>query len=132
MLIDFVITYALKKSLIACNVFCVRWFVKHVGFFSCCKNTKNEMIETITYRLATRGTLATDRRELRSAVVVTSLSRVCFVGNRPCYLLNVEASCGSINDILVDTAFLVDLVGVARFFHAACLESVDEVGVDDL
>ena len=52
--------------------------------------------------------------------------------NRPSNLLNIETPCRSINDFLVDAAFLVDLVRIARFFHMTGLESVNHLTVDDL
>ena len=48
------------------------------------------------------------------------------------YFLNIEASCRSIDNLLVDAAFLVDFVGVTRLLHATILERVDVVGVNDL
>ena len=43
------------------------------------------------------------------------------VFNRPGNLLDVEAACRGVDDVLVDAAFLVDAVGVAVLFNAALL-----------
>ena len=47
-------------------------------------------------------------------------------------LLNVQAAGRCVDDVLVDAAFLIDLVRVARLLDAAILKSVNDVGIDDL
>ena len=52
--------------------------------------------------------------------------------NRFSNLLNVQTPRRSVDDVFVDAALLVDFVGVAVLLHAAVLERVDVVGVNDL
>ena len=47
-------------------------------------------------------------------------------------LFDVEAAGGGIYDVLVDSAFLVETVRIARLLDTSVLEGVDDVAVDDL
>ena len=46
--------------------------------------------------------------------------------------VDVHAAGAGIEDVFVDTALLVDLLGLAALHHMALLEHVDVVGIDDL
>ena len=60
--------------------------------------------------------------ELPVAIVVEGVGEFVYV----------ETACRGIEDIFIDTTFLVELVWVARLFYTAVLEGIDHVGIDDL
>ena len=47
-------------------------------------------------------------------------------------LIDVHAAGAGIEDIFVDTALLVDLLGLATLHHMTLFEHVDVVGIDNL
>lgn len=57
---------------------------------------------------------------------------VSLIGDSACNLLNIERTSGRIDNIFINAAFFVNIVGVAVLLHAAVLERIDVIGVDDL
>ena len=47
-------------------------------------------------------------------------------------LVNVQAACRGIDDVLVDAALVIQAVGIATLLHASVLQGIDQVGVNDL
>ena len=52
--------------------------------------------------------------------------------NRAGNLFNVQAAGRSVDDVFVDTTFLIHFVGVARLLDAAIFQGINDVGINDL